>query len=74
MFFNDLRRHGKLAAKRHPMYEKNKFGKVFLPAASHKEKQALRKKRIFRSSLIVISLTIIIFAVNYFYFFLKIVI
>ncbi|KAA6326498.1 hypothetical protein EZS27_024403 [termite gut metagenome] len=30
MFFNDLRRHGKLAAKRHPMYEKNKFGKLFM--------------------------------------------
>jgi MFS family permease len=30
MFFNDLRRHGKLAAKRHPMYEKNRFGKFFM--------------------------------------------
>ncbi|KAA6330426.1 hypothetical protein EZS27_020867 [termite gut metagenome] len=30
MFFNELRRHGKLAAKRHPMYEKNKFGKVLM--------------------------------------------
>ncbi|KAA6303924.1 hypothetical protein EZS27_044434, partial [termite gut metagenome] len=27
---NDLRRHGKLATKRHPMYEKNKFGKFFM--------------------------------------------
>jgi hypothetical protein len=30
MLFNDLRRHGKLAAQRHPMYEKNKFGKVLM--------------------------------------------
>ncbi|MDR0745518.1 MAG: DUF5687 family protein [Mediterranea sp.] len=28
--FNELRRHGKLAAKRHPMYEKNRFGKFFM--------------------------------------------
>ena len=27
MLFNELRKHNKLAAKRHPMYEKNKFGK-----------------------------------------------
>lgn len=27
MLFNELRLHGKLAAKRHPMYEKNKIGK-----------------------------------------------
>lgn len=30
MLFNELRKHGKLAAKRHPMYEKNKFGKFFM--------------------------------------------
>lgn len=29
MLFNELRIHRKLAAKRHPMYEKNKFGKGF---------------------------------------------
>lgn len=29
MLFNELRKQGKLAAKRHPMYEKNKFGKIF---------------------------------------------
>jgi hypothetical protein len=28
--FNELRQHGKLAAKRHPMYEKNRFGKFFM--------------------------------------------
>jgi hypothetical protein len=28
--FNELRRHGKLAAKRHPMFEKNRFGKFFM--------------------------------------------
>ncbi|MDR0658617.1 MAG: DUF5687 family protein, partial [Mediterranea sp.] len=28
--FNELRRHGKLAAKRHPMVEKNRFGKFFM--------------------------------------------
>lgn len=28
MIFNELRKHGKLAAKRHPMYEKNKFAKI----------------------------------------------
>lgn len=28
MLFRELRRHGKLAAKRHPMYEKNRFGKL----------------------------------------------
>ncbi len=30
--FLELRRHGKLADKRHPMYEKNKFGRVFMYA------------------------------------------
>ncbi len=30
MLFNELRKHHKLAAKRHPMYEKNKFGKYFM--------------------------------------------
>lgn len=30
MLFNELRRHNKLAAKRHPMYEKNRFGKFFM--------------------------------------------
>ncbi len=30
MIFNELRKHGRLAAKRHPMYEKNKFGKFFM--------------------------------------------
>lgn len=34
MLFNELRKHGKLAAKRHPMYEKNKFGKYFMYAMS----------------------------------------
>ncbi|NDV59183.1 DUF5687 family protein [Bacteroides sp. 519] len=29
MLFNELRKQGKLANKRHPMYEKNKFGKIF---------------------------------------------
>ena len=28
--FNELRKHGKLAAKRHPMYDKNKFGKYIM--------------------------------------------
>ena len=28
--FLELRRHGKLADKRHPMYDKNKFGRVFM--------------------------------------------
>ncbi len=28
--FLELRRHGKLASKRHPMYEKNKFGKFWM--------------------------------------------
>lgn len=28
--FSELRRHSKLAAKRHPMYEKNRFGKFFM--------------------------------------------
>lgn len=27
-FFNELRKQGKLAAKRHPMYDKNKFAKI----------------------------------------------
>ncbi|WP_321332795.1 DUF5687 family protein [uncultured Bacteroides sp.] len=30
MLFNELRKHHRLAAKRHPMYEKNKFGKYFM--------------------------------------------
>ncbi|KAA6351392.1 hypothetical protein EZS27_001201 [termite gut metagenome] len=30
MFFNDLYRHSSLAARRHPMYDKNKFGKFFM--------------------------------------------
>lgn len=30
MLFIELRKHSKLAAKRHPMYEKNKFGKFFM--------------------------------------------
>lgn len=30
MLFNELRKHGKLAAKRHPMYEKNRFGKYLM--------------------------------------------
>ena len=29
MIFNELRKHGRLAAKRHPMYEKNKVAKIF---------------------------------------------
>lgn len=29
MLFNELRKHGKLADKRHPMFEQNKFGKYF---------------------------------------------
>ena len=33
MLFNELRRHGKLAAKRHPMYEKNKIGKYIMYAS-----------------------------------------
>ena len=28
--FNELRKHGNLAAKRHPMYDKNRFGKYFM--------------------------------------------
>ena len=28
MIFNELRKHGKLAARRHPMYEKNKIAKI----------------------------------------------
>lgn len=28
--FLELRRHGKLAEKRHPMYDKNKFGRIFM--------------------------------------------
>lgn len=28
--YNELRKHGKLAAKRHPMYEKNRFGKAIM--------------------------------------------
>lgn len=34
ILFNELRKHGKLAAKRHPMYEKNKFGKYAMYAMS----------------------------------------
>lgn len=34
MLFNELRKHGKLAARRHPMYEKNKFGRYFMYAMS----------------------------------------
>ena len=30
--FLELRRHGRLADKRHPMYDKNKFGRVFMYA------------------------------------------
>lgn len=30
MIFNELRKHGKLADKRHPMYDKNKFGKFWM--------------------------------------------
>ena len=30
MIFNELRKHGQLAAKRHPMYEKNKYGKIIM--------------------------------------------
>lgn len=29
MIFNELRKHGRLASKRHPMYEKNKIAKIF---------------------------------------------
>lgn len=29
MILNELRKHGRLASKRHPMYEKNKFAKIF---------------------------------------------
>lgn len=29
-FFNELRKQGKLAAKRHPMYDKNRFGKYMM--------------------------------------------
>ena len=32
MLFNELRKHGKLAAKRHPMYDKNRFGKYAMYA------------------------------------------
>ena len=32
--FNELRKHGKLAAKRHPMYDKNRFGKYLMVAMS----------------------------------------
>ena len=28
MIINELRKHGRLAAKRHPMYEKNKVAKI----------------------------------------------
>lgn len=28
MIFNELRKHGRLAAKRHPMYDKNRFAKI----------------------------------------------
>ena len=28
MILNELRKHGRLAAKRHPMYEKNKVAKI----------------------------------------------
>ncbi|MEG1403276.1 DUF5687 family protein [Bacteroides sp.] len=34
MLFNELRKHGKLAAKRHPMYDKNRFGKYLMIAMS----------------------------------------
>lgn len=34
MLFNELRKHGKLAARRHPMYEKNRFGRYFMYAMS----------------------------------------
>lgn len=34
MLFNELRKHGKLAAKRHPMYDKNRFGKYAMYAMS----------------------------------------
>lgn len=30
MLFNELRKQNKLAAKRHPMYDKNRFGKIFM--------------------------------------------
>ena len=29
MIFNELRKHGRRASKRHPMYEKNKVAKIF---------------------------------------------
>lgn len=32
--FNELRKHGKLAAKRHPMYDKNRFGRYLMIAMS----------------------------------------
>lgn len=32
--FNELRKQGKLAAKRHPMYDKNRFGKYLMIAMS----------------------------------------
>lgn len=32
--FNELRKHGKLAARRHPMYDKNRFGKYLMIAMS----------------------------------------
>ena len=28
MILNELRKHGRLAARRHPMYEKNKVAKI----------------------------------------------
>lgn len=34
MLFQELRKQSKLAARRHPMYEKNKFGKIFAYAMS----------------------------------------
>lgn len=34
ILFNELRKHGKLAAKRHPMYDKNRFGKYLMIAMS----------------------------------------
>lgn len=34
MLFNELRKQGKLAAKRHPMYDKNRFGKYAMIAMS----------------------------------------
>lgn len=32
--FNELRKHGKLAAKRHPMYDKNRFAKYMMVAGA----------------------------------------